>query len=59
MGHNDSVAGPTKLTPGLRAELERELGDGVPVAVAARPATQASELAGAVSTRPARRVLHS
>lgn len=36
LGHNDLVAAPSKLTPDLRVELERELAAGVPVAVLAQ-----------------------
>jgi transposase len=36
MGHNGLMAAPSKLTPQLRAELERELAAGVPVAVLAQ-----------------------
>jgi transposase-like protein len=36
MGHNRPVSRATLLTPELRAELERELAEGAPVAVAAQ-----------------------
>ena len=36
MGHNGCVAPGTKLTVELRADIERELAEGVPVAVVAQ-----------------------
>jgi hypothetical protein len=35
-GQNDPMGRPTKLTPELRVDLERQLADGVPVAVVAQ-----------------------